>query len=202
MSTFPATQIAVATQYLVLIEPREDISNLIMSVANRFHQKYKTTNSIGAKPGIPIVRFVQHNGFESRIRQRLRAVAQQSAPIKIDLKDFGALPSHTIYLNVLTKPALQDLAKAIRTNAQSLMTSGRDSKPHFISEPTIIIANKLKPWQYEKGWLELSHKSFTGTFIANSMNLMAKEPEAKSFRLVETFEFKSMGMRTKQASLF
>ena len=72
-------------------------------------------------------------------------------PFKVELKDFGSFPSHTIYINVTSKLPIQNLVKRSAQDAQRLMKLNDENKPHFIMEPYIAIGRKLKPWQYEKG---------------------------------------------------
>ena len=64
-------------------------------------------------------------------------------PIKIELKDYGSFPSHTIYINVTSKVPIQSLVKQIRTETQRLMKLNEDNKPHFILEPHLTIAKKI-----------------------------------------------------------
>lgn len=123
-------------------------------------------------------------------------------PIKVELKDYGSFPSHTIYINVVSKLPVQSLVKTIRTDAQRLMKLNNDNKPHFILEPYIPIARRLQPWQYEKGWLEYSHKHFTGRFIADGM-LLLKRPLGKNrYQIVQRLEFQNLAVTTKQGDLF
>jgi hypothetical protein len=69
-------------------------------------------------------------------------------------------------------------------------------------EPHITIAGKLQPWQYEKGWLEYSNKSFTGRFIADTM-LMLKRPVGEmKYKVVQRFKFQNLPVLTKQGELF
>ncbi|MBC8156773.1 hypothetical protein H7X64_01235 [Armatimonadetes bacterium] len=94
------------------------------------------------------------------------------------------------------------MVKEIRTEAQRLMKLNDDNKPHFILEPHLIIARKLKPWQYEKGWLEYSNKSFTGRFIADAMLLLRRPVGEMKYQIVNRFEFQNMPVTTKQGELF
>jgi 2'-5' RNA ligase len=80
---------------------------------------------------------------------------------KVELRDFGSFPSHTIFINVPTKVPVKELVKEIK-KIQHLLKMDKEHKPHFIDDPFITIARKLLPWQYEKGWLEYSHRNFTG----------------------------------------
>ena len=123
-------------------------------------------------------------------------------PFKVELKDFGSFPSHTIYINVTSKLPIQNLIKEIRTNGQRLMKLNDDNKPHFIMEPHLTIARKLLPWQYEKGWLEYSNRHFTGKFIADAMLLLKRPVEEKKYQIAQRFEFQNLPVTIRQGELF
>ena len=101
--------------------------------------------------------------------------ARTLSPFKIELKDFGSFPSHTIYINIVSKVPDHDIVKTLRQHAQKFMKMDKDNKPHFITEPHLTIARKLQPWQYEKGWLEYEHANFHGRFIADHALLVKKK---------------------------
>ena len=140
--------------------------------------------------------------MEERLLNRLRVVAMAHHPFKVELKDFGSFPSHTIFITATSKIAVQGLVKTIRHEAQRLMKLNDENKPHFILEPHITIARKLKPWQYEKGWLEYSSKHFTARFIADSMLLLRREAGEKKYQPVKRFEFQNLPVSTRQGLLF
>jgi len=125
-----------------------------------------------------------------------------SPAFKIELRDFGSFPSHTIYINVTTKVPVQNLTKTIRAETQRLMKLNDDNKPYFIMEPHLTIARKLQPWQYEKGWLEYSTKNFTGRFIADGMLLLKRPVGEVKYQIVKRFEFQNLPVVTKQGELF
>jgi len=123
------------------------------------------------------------------------------------LKDFGSFPSHTIYIAITSKVPVQGLVKQIRSEVQRLMKLNEDNKPHFIMQPHLTIARKLKPWQYEKGWLEYSQKHFAGRFIADSMVLLKRpvgDPgnNREKYQVVERFTFQNLPVATRQGQLF
>lgn len=194
-------------EYLLVLDPHEELFDRIMKVKEGFSTAYRSDHARRDKPRITLVRFAQYGMMEERIINRLRAVAMGFPPFKVELKDYGSFPSHTIYINVTSKLPVQNLVKEIRTEGQRLMKLNDDNKPHFILEPHVTIARKLKPWQYEKGWLEYSHKHFTGRFIAGGMTLLRRpEGESDSYRVkyqaVERFAFQNMPVTTKQGELF
>lgn len=194
-------------EYLLVLSPHEELWSKIMKVKGDFADKYQTEHARWSKPHLTLVNYVQYEMMEERISNRLKVIGMGHTPFKVELKEFGSFPSHTIYINVTSKAPVQNLVKEIRTEAQRLMKLNDDNKPHFILEPHLTIARKLKPWQYEKGWLEYSAKSFTGRFIADSMLLLkrpAGEPEGyrMKYQIVKRFDFQNMPVSTKQGELF
>jgi len=125
-----------------------------------------------------------------------------SPAFKIELKDYGSFPSHTIYINIMSKIPIQNMVKQVRTEAQRLMKLDDDNKPHFMLEPHLTIARKLVPWQYEKAWLEYSNRHFTGRFIADSMLLLKRRVGEKAYQIAQRFELQNLPVQTKQGELF
>src|SRR5580692_7689308 len=158
-------------EYLLILNPHEELRNKIQQVKKEFYETYQAPTALGGKPHVTLVRFTQLSLMEERIVQRLKTIAMGYCPFKVELKDFGSLPTHSIFINVTSKLPIRGLVTEIR-DVQRLMRLDKDHKPHFIDEPNLLIARKLLPWQYEKGWLEYSHKQFTGRFIADSMLLL------------------------------
>jgi hypothetical protein len=95
---------------------------------------------------------------------------------------------------------VQALVRELKS-AQALMKH-KDIKPHFIEESNVAIARKLVPWQYEKAWLEYSHRHFTGRFIAESMLLLKRPVDEMKYQIVKRFEFMNLPVATKQGNLF
>ncbi|NOT91661.1 2'-5' RNA ligase family protein [Ferruginibacter sp.] len=189
-------------EYLLVLNPHEELRNKIMAVKNDFYEKYQATTARWGKPHLTLVNFVQYEMMEDRIMNHLKTIAMGFQPIKIELKDYGSFPSHTIYINVTSKLPIQSLVKQVRTETQRLMKLNDDNKPHFILEPHLTIARKLLPWQYEKGWLEYSHRHFTGRFIADAMLLLKRPVGELKYEIAKRFEFENLPVNTVQGDLF
>ena len=189
-------------EYLLVLNPHEELRNKIMKVKREFYDEYKAPTALGGKPNMILANFLQYEMMEERLVNRLKVVAMGFHPIKVELRDFGSFPSHTIYINVVSKVPVQTLVKEIRHETQRLMKLNDDNKPHFILEPHLTIARKLQPWQYEKGWLEYSHKNFTGRFIADGMLLLKRPLDEKKYQVLQRFEFQNLPVTTKQGELF
>jgi 2'-5' RNA ligase len=189
-------------EYLLVLSPHEELWNRILKDKKAFAEKYKSDNARWSKPHITLANFLQYELMEERLLSRLKIIAMGFHPVKVELSDYGSFPSHTIYINVVSKLPVQSLVKTIRTDAQRLMKLNDDNKPHFILEPHIPVARKLQPWQYEKGWLEYSHKHFTGRFIADGMLLLKRPLGENRYQIVQRLEFQNLAVTTKQGELF
>ena len=189
-------------EYLLVLSPHEELWNRIVKEKEAFAEKFTSVHAKWTKPHITLANFLQYELMEERLLHRLKITAMGFHPIKVELKDYGSFPSHTVYINVVSKLPVQSLVKTIRTDAQRLMKLNDENKPHFILEPHIPITRKLEPWQYEKGWLEYSHKHFTGRFIADGMLLLKRHLGGSRYQIVQRLEFQNLAVTTKQGALF
>src|ERR1700761_5826513 len=188
-------------EYLLILNPHEELRNKIQQVKKEFSETYQSPATLGGKPHVTLVRFTQLALMEERIVQRLRTISMGYCPFKVELKDFGSFPSHSIFINVTSKLPIRGLVNEIK-DVQRLMKLDKDHKPHFIDEPHLPVARKLLPWQYEKGWLEYSNKSFTGRFIADCMLLLKRREGELAWQIAERFAFQNLPVSTRQGELF
>ena len=187
-------------EYVLVLSPHEDLRNKMLQVKKDFAEKYKAKANVGGMPHITLATFTQMQMMEEKLLNRLKNIAIGFCPFKVELKDYGSFPTHTIFINVATKVEIQKLVKTLH-EAQRLMKSP-EVKPYFITEPYIPIARKLLPWQYEKGFLEMSHRQFTGKFIADAMLLLRRRQGDKAYQIVQRLEFLNLPVTIKQGLLF
>jgi 2'-5' RNA ligase len=188
-------------EYLVVLSPNEDLRNRISGIRREFNEAYGPSVPLNGKPHLALVRFVTWSMQEEKLVNRFLHIAMGFVPFKVELMDFGSFPSHSIYINVATKVPVQSLVRELRS-VQKLMRADPGQEPHFIAEPFIPVARKLLPWQYEKGWLEYSHRHFSAKMIADGMLLLKRPVGEKSYRVVQRFEFMNMPVATTQGELF
>jgi 2'-5' RNA ligase len=188
-------------EYLLILNPHEELRNKVQQVKKEFYESYQAPTALGGKPHVTLVRFTQLALMEERIVQRLRAIAMGYCPFKVELKDFGSFPSHSIFINVTSKLPIRGLVNEIK-DIQRLMKLDKENKPHFIDEPYLPVARKLLPWQYEKGWLEYSNKSFTGRFVADAMLLLKRRQGEMAWQIAERFAFQNLPVAIRQGQLF
>src|SRR5688572_14540056 len=149
IQTIPGYRI---NEYMLVLSPHEELWQKILKIKREFADNYNAPTAVWGKPHLTLVKFQQIEMMEERIVNRLKTVSMGYHPFKVELKNFGSFPSHSIYITVTTKLPVQNLVKEIRS-AQQLMKMDKEHKPHFLDEPHFAIARKLVPWQYEKAWL-------------------------------------------------
>jgi len=187
-------------EYLLIVNPHEDLRNKILDMKKDFFEKYEAPSAKWGKPHITVAKFTVWQMMEEKIINRLKIAAMGMPAFKIQMKDYGSFPSHTIFINVTSKLPFQELIKQVRQGKRLMKSPDHD--PHFIAEPYIAIAQKLTPAQYEQSWLEYSHCSFTGSFIADAMLLLKRKVGEKPYQIIQRFDFMNLPVTTRQGALF
>ena len=195
----PVTNLRV-NDYLLILAPHEELAHKITAVKKEFADTYRLVAPEGIKPHVGLVKCSTWATMEDKIIHRLQHIAMGIRPFKIELKDYGSFPTHSIFINITTKLPVQNLVKEVK-ELQRLLKTSNENKPYFIDEPNIVIARKLKPWQYESGWLEYRHRQFTGRFLADHMLLLKKESTARRYQVLRRFDFLNLPVTTRQGEL-
>ena len=189
-------------EYKLILVPHEELARHIQDVRKVFTNKFSIENPSTSVPQVLLGSFKQIHAAEERILNRLRLVAMGNPAFKVELKDFGSFPSHTIFIKVTSKIPIGNLIKKVKTDGQRLMKLDADHKPYFPSDSHINIGLKLKPWQYEEAWVEYGRKHFTGRFIADQMMLLRRREGEFKYKVIENFKFGNMPVDVKQGELF
>jgi 2'-5' RNA ligase len=188
-------------EYLLVLQPHEELRGRIHKIKQDFGDRYKAASALITKPHITLLRFMQLEMMEERILHRFKTAAMGFYPFKVELKDFGSFPSHTIYINVTSREPVTRLVRELKP-FQRLLKYDKDHTPHFMTEPHLTIARNLAPWQYEKSWPEYSHKNFTGRFIADGMLLLKRKQGDKHYQALQRFNFENLPVAVRQGDLF
>jgi len=196
--TSPGYQI---NEYMLALSPHEELRNRIIQLKKGFFDAYGSSSAVWGKPYIPLVIFRQYAMLEERLLGKLKTAAKACPCFKIELKDFGSLPTHTLFIRVTSREPIKKLISAIR-GFQQLMKTDNENKPYFAEEPHIVVARKLSPWVYEKAWPEYLHKTFTGRFMADRMLLLKRNMRDKNYELAKELEFQNLVINASQGNLF
>jgi 2'-5' RNA ligase len=187
-------------EYKLVIPLPESLEHKILGIRKDFGEQYQYKPDLH-RPHLTLVMFSQLSMMEERIVQKLRYLSMGEAPFLMEMRDYGSFPAHTVFINVTTKDSVKKLMRSVK-EIQRLLRTDVDHKAHFLQDPVISIARKLKPWQYEKGWLEYSHRRFTGRCVADSMLLLKRPEGTLPWQIVQRFEFQNLPVHSKQQALF
>ncbi len=188
-------------EYLLIIQPHEDVYNKIMAIKKSFAEKYDCPLALYTKPHITLINFLQWEMQERKFMLRLKNTIEHRKPFLVSISNFGSFPTHTIYANVQTKNDIVELVKSMKP-IQSLLKIDGEHKPHFITEPHVTIARKLVPWQYEKAWLEYSNTPFTASFMVNELVLLKRNVDTKKYTVAASFPLLNQPRESVQTALF
>ncbi|MEO6636955.1 MAG: 2'-5' RNA ligase family protein [Ginsengibacter sp.] len=187
-------------EYLLVLQPHEALWKEIVLIKEKFAKDFDCEMARAGLPYITLATFKQYQATETHIRQALRNSLKTLEPFKIEMKGFGCFPSHTIYINIVSKVQIMHTVKVAR-QGQRFMKIDKNTKPYFITDPHLTIARKLLPWQYEKGWLEYQQTDFHERFIADHA-LLLKRKQGERYKPVEKFLFQNKKEEITQRDLF
>ena len=188
------------SEYLVILNPHEDLRNRITNIKKELVESFRAYGATGGKPYITLAKFTVWEMMEEKIVNSLKITAMALPAFKVQLKDYGSLPTHTIYIDVQSKQQIQTVVRELRSSRRLMKSPDQD--PFFITDPYIPVARKLTSEQYDKAWAEFSHRHFTGSFIADAMLLLKRRQGDRGYQIVQRFEFMNLPVATKQGELF
>lgn len=190
---------SLINEYRLIVPLPEDLTEKITAIRNALHEKYRVPLPFEIAPSLTVLKFHAFEQSEARALERIQKVVQQTKPYLVELEDYSGYPSHTIYINVKTRSAFNELSKTLKLSKKHLKVPGRE--PHFINEPHLILAQRLAPNEFERMWKECEHKQFTGRFICDHLLLLKRSQVRRRYEPIRKFEFQQLPSNLKQAAL-
>ena len=187
-------------EYRLVVPLSESLQEKVQAIRKALHERHGVSFPFELKPSLTILRCHAFERMEARLMEKFQETAFSIKPFKVELKDFSAYPSHTIYIEVPTRDPFNELAKSLKKS--KWLMNIPDHEPHFINEPHLIMAQRLKPMQFIKMWLECEHSSFTGKYLADAMLLLRRTQNNQRYEVVRRMEFMNLPMNVKQGQLF
>lgn len=198
--TLRAGLVAYPAEYMLVLELPDTLLETINGIKNKFAEKYGAVQGL-TRTQITLVKYRQYEFMEPRMLPRLKNIAGGLPIFTLELQGFGSLPTHTIFIQILGKIPILHTIQALR-KMQQLFRINEEMKPWFITEPSIIIARKLIPGQYEKAWQFFSHQHFTGRFMADKLCLLKRRAQEVAWKPVADFFFEQATTSVIQEKLF
>jgi 2'-5' RNA ligase len=188
------------SEYRLIIPLPESLQLAVMQIRRELYERYRIPISVESQPSLTILHCHTYEGMEAKLIDRVQQIATRTQAFQVELQNFASCYPDTIYIQVVTRNPFHELARELRV-VKSL-TKIPDHDPHFISEPHLLMAEKLKPFQFTRMWMDCEHTQFTGRFMANSLVLLKRSAADVHFEEVSRFAFASVTQFAKQGSLF
>lgn len=187
-------------EYRLIIPLSEALQQTVAQIRRELHEKYRISLPFELKPSLTALHFHAYEGTEAKLLERVQQVATRLNAFNVEVQNFAASSSNTIYINVPTRHPFHELTRELKVVKSLITIPGHD--PHFISEPHLLIAQGLKPFQFTRMWMDCEHIHFTGQFTASSMVLMKRSIAHTRYEELKQFEFACLTHRIKQGTLF
>jgi 2'-5' RNA ligase len=186
-------------EYRLVVELPEVLQERIAGLRARLHERHRVKSPFELKPSLTVLRCHAFEKTEARLLDRLQQLAMTMDPFKVELENFAAYPSHTIYINVPTRSPFGDLVRELKKLKWLMNIQGHE--PHFIPEPHLILAQGLKPMPFIGMWMECEHTEFSGRFIADRLTLL-RRAEGGRWEELRSLELLQLPSAVKQGCLF
>src|SRR5687768_14125016 len=102
-------------EYRLIIHLSDALQETIMKMRRELHDKYKVPLPFELKPSLTILHCHAYEGMEAKLVERIQQVASRNEAFKVELQNFAAYPSHTIYIHVATRSPFNELVKQLKT---------------------------------------------------------------------------------------
>ncbi|TCJ14133.1 hypothetical protein EPD60_08985 [Flaviaesturariibacter flavus] len=195
-STLPGYRIH---EYRLQVLLPDALQERIAHLRERLNERHRVKGASGPVPALTVLHFHAFEKTEARLLERLQQLSCSMTPFKVELENFSAYPSHTIYINVPTRTPFQELVKELRQLKWLMNIQGHE--PHFIPEPQLVLAQRLKPMQFIGMWMECEHSEFSGRFIADRLALL-RRGETGGWEPLRELELLQQPLAVKQGELF
>ncbi|RYZ16432.1 MAG: hypothetical protein EOO16_25815, partial [Chitinophagaceae bacterium] len=187
-------------EYRLVLALPEPLRERIAHLRERLHERHRVKPPFDLQPSLTVLQCHAFEKSEPRFLERLQEVARGLSPFKVELENFAAYPSHTIYIHVPTRRPFQELSKELKKLQWLMNIPGHE--PHFITEPELILAQRLKPMPFIGMWMECEHSEFSGRFMADHLVLLRRHAGVGHWEVLRRLDLLELPSAVKQGCLF
>ncbi|WP_332733051.1 2'-5' RNA ligase family protein [Flavihumibacter sp.] len=188
-------------EYQLVLAIPDTIKDRIRKLRQQFSEQYNLPVPRNSAVMIPLVKFRQRQLLEEKMRSSLHQLVMGWRPFTVNLKDYKSMPTHSIYIPVTSKSALQQCGRELKS-MQHLLRPDTNHNPFFPQEQQLIIAAKLPPGIYEKAWQQYAYRHFNAQFMVDACLLLKRKSGGQHWQILQRMELKDMPVGVKQGMLF
>lgn len=187
-------------QYMVIIRPPYPVEQRIRKIKNELKEDF-SLQSLQLQGGyILIARFSQYAQLEQKLTDKIKLIAMEAAPFKIELNDYFSHPDHVVGLKIANTAGIQKVQKSFREDQRLLHVPGQSA--YFNAYPALSLASRLQPEQYGAIWKKYKNRHFHASFVANHMILLRKKAGSPQWLVIDELHFQNLPVHSRQGVLF
>ena len=187
-------------EYKLIVPLSEPLQQAVVRMRAALHDKYKIPFAADDKPCLTALHCYAYEGMEEKLAERIQQVVTRMPAFRVELEYFSAHSSTTIFIRVANRAPFYELSKELKVVKSLTKVPAHEST--LVAEPHIDIAQKLKPFQFIRIWMDCEHQPFTGSFKVSDMLLLKRSLSTTTFALMQRFELAAQAVHARQGVLF
>jgi len=185
-TTFNSRDFREYWEYLIVIDPDQDIYRKVMDEKHSFSETYRQKSAVRNTPHIALASFAGRETMEETLIRWIQRVCSQVPSFEVTLNNYSGIPNHTVYLRIQDQSPLNQLCKQLRVIDQYVQSSG-SSGVKFNSNFHLSIAGRLPDVIYDKDLKAYSLKTFCERFKVKELMLLKRVGDYESYKMVTVF---------------
>lgn len=176
--------------YKLTIPLPDHLEERVMQCRREIAQRYNSVAALKPMGHMSLLEsFVYDDRMLADMQNKLAEVFDHTPPFRVELENFGAFPSHTIFVAIKNFFPFVQLGERLyrhlsRTNAMPAIVNGKEITPHIV-----VAYRDLTPEAFENAWSDFCQREISGEFTAAAAHLM--EHRGK-WRTVRAFPFRNL----------
>lgn len=183
-------------EYLLVIKPREDITNKVAAEKENFYLQYLQKKHSLLTPHITVAGFLAKESMEETLIRWIQRICSLHKSFIVTLNNYSGFPPDTIYLRVQDHEPFQQLARQLKIIDEYIQSNGCP-EIRLMTRPHLSIAKQLPQKIYDKAMLDYSQKLFFESFTAGELLLLRIEKGTEAYKVINVF-----GLLPKENNLF
>lgn len=172
----------------------------VQALRTELHERQGLPPAFESRPALTLARFAAYERAAARLEERLGEATLSLSAFPVTLNGFHSSPAHSIFIGVDPHPAFATVAREL--GALSWLMNVPGQEPQFLTEPQLLMAQKLKPLKFISMWMEVEHRPFSATFEGEGLQLLRRQEGSGRFEVVRSYTLPPPVRVLRQGDLF
>lgn len=183
--------------YKLTIPLPDHLEERVMQFRKEIAHRYRSVAALKPMGHVSLQEsFAYDDRMLADMQNKLAEVFDHTAPFRVELENFGAFPSHTIFVAIRNFFPFMQLRDRLyrhlgRENAMPAIVSSRAITPHIT-----VAYRDLAPEAFDRAWSDFCQREFSGEFTAAAAHLME---HCGKWRTVRAFPFRNLAISDVQS---